>query len=263
MTPRKAKALIGETVSTVALVPLTEMLIELGISPLPVKGVIEAAERKWRLPFCEVEKELLATVGEIFILPLFTHRDHLDPVVSAADVWIAPECRPPAGLCELGGACGKHYLFDYPQVSDATVVVPASVDLTTLILLFTKIASELTVFSPAPRSVYAPVDRYTGWGQLLHVVERMNRYALRYDEAVGFVEWVRGKGGVEGMARSLLAEMAVAGTPANLFECPLPYKVATADELLRLPPFTIDATCAILIQGNQKDRGGDVSVGSV
>jgi hypothetical protein len=75
----------------------------------------------------------------------------------------------------------------------------------------------------------------------------MDRYALRYDEAVGFVEWVRGEGGVEGAARSLLAEMAVAGAPANLFECPLPYKVMTVDGFLEMPPFTIEATCAILI----------------
>jgi hypothetical protein len=219
-----------------AVVHFSDFMRELGVNPLPVEGVIATAEKKWGVSFCREEKELLlAEAGDIFILPLFCY----DGALSALSAYINIADPPPlAGLCELLGMCKKHSTaFWERRLSDLTIVVPA-VDFMSLIALFAKVASRLTLlhfvhYRPSGKPLYLP-ELCRRFGSLAMNVPW--RRAVVYEEAINFVRYVEAEGGLAGLVRGLVAELAVVGKkPADLFRCSAPYKVVTVDELLEKP----------------------------
>jgi len=182
------------TTTTTVAVHFSDFMRELGVDPLPVESVITTAEKRWGMPFCRKEKELLlaeAEEGGIFILPLFCY----DGALSALSVYINIADPPPSAvLCELLGTCKKHSTaFWERRLSDLTIVVPASVDLMSLIALFAKIASRLTLlhfvdYRPSGKPLYLP-ELCRHFKSL--TVNVPWRRAVAYEEAVNFVRYVQ------------------------------------------------------------------------
>ena len=204
------------------LVHLSDLMRELGVDPLPVKDVVKAVERERGLPFCKTEMQYLnLRADEVFILPVFTHTASLS--ISALGISIEVDRRPPARFCALRRACERHYTATWDEISDLTVIVPATADLATLIILFVQIVSSLAVF------------RSTSVLEVPHSPPTFtlpDAHTVSYHDALKFVKYVEAKGGITEMARDMLAKLAVEGRPTSLIECDAPFKVATVDRLL-------------------------------
>jgi hypothetical protein len=216
---------------TMRLVKLTNILRELGVEPLPVSEVIEAVERERGLPFCKWERErLISSADEVFALPIFTHTPTRQ--LSALSIHTSDQ-RPPARLMALWGACKSHYTAAWSGREVADLIIVTSIDLTALIALLAKIASTLTVIRPttylSAGAAHSTLTRRLG---ISFNLDLPDYHAFIYDEASSFVERVRAEGGIEGVTRSLLAELAVDGARATLIESALPSQTMTVDELL-------------------------------
>jgi hypothetical protein len=204
------------------LVRLSDLMKELGVEPLPVKDVIRAMVRERGLPFCVTEMQYLnSKADEVFILPVFTHTPSQS--ISAFGICIEEGRRPPARFCALRRTCERHYTATWDEISDLTVIVPATADLAVLIMLLAQITTLLTVFhaTSAPEG-FLPPRTYI----------LPDSHTVDYRQAFKFVKYVEAKGGITKMLRDLLAELAVEGRPTRLIECNIPFKVVTVDQLL-------------------------------
>jgi hypothetical protein len=211
------------------LVRLSDLMKELGVEPLPVGDVVRAVVRERGLPFCVTEMQYLnSRADEVFILPVFTHIP--SQTISAFCICIEKGRRPPARFCALRRACERHHTAPWDEISDLTVIVPATTDLATLIMLFSQIISLLAVFheTSAPEGFLPP-----------HTLILPHSHTVDYRQALKFVKYVEAKGGITEMVRDMSAKLAVEGQPARLIECNIPFNVVTVDKLLRKPTLQV------------------------